>query len=109
MYYFDFLRLAHLITQIISDKMLSNYIMQCYIIIKYVLFPIANQILFTGFKTMGQYFCCKGTFINDVPCFFTYLPTLSYSIMPLFWGILALPTLIWDVIDERSLTHQGLR
>ena len=35
--------------------------------------------------------------------FLTYLPTLSYSIKSLFGGYLgSLPTLIWDVINERS-------
>ena len=36
--------------------------------------------------------------------FLTYLPTFSYFITSLFWAILdPLPTVIWDVINERSL------
>jgi hypothetical protein len=38
--------------------------------------------------------------------FLTYLPTLSYSITSPLGGYLGppLPTLIWDVINERSLS-----
>ena len=39
--------------------------------------------------------------------FLTYLPTLSYSMTSLFWDYLGptLPTLVRDVINERSQTQ----
>ena len=51
----------------------------------------------------------RGTFINDVPCFLTIfdLPTYLVPTTSLFGGFLGppppLPTLIWDIINERSL------
>ena len=56
------------------------------------------------------YILDRGTFVNDVPRFLTIfdLPTylvLLYNVP--FWGFLGppLPTLIWDVINERSLSN----
>ena len=52
----------------------------------------------------------KGTFINDVPCFLAIsdLPTylvLLYNVPFLGLSWTPLPTLIRDVINERSLTR----
>ena len=53
----------------------------------------------------------KGTFINDVPHFLAIsdLPTylvLLYNVPFLELSWTPLPTLIWDVINERSLTEK---
>ena len=48
--------------------------------------------------------CLSNALGNVFWLFLTYLPTLSYSITSLFGGYLEppLPTLLWDVINERS-------
>jgi hypothetical protein len=56
---------------------------------------------------MGFMNHAKGTFINDVPCFLAIfdLPTylvLLYNVPFLGLSWTPLPTLIWDVINERS-------
>ena len=51
-----------------------------------------------------------GTFINDVPRFLAIFDLPTYLILLYnvpFWGLswTPLPTLIWDVINERSLMY----
>ena len=64
-------------------------------------------------KKMATHLFTKGTFINDVPRFLAIsdLPTylvLLYNVPFLGLSWTPLPTLIRDVINERSLTHFNL-
>ena len=77
-------------------------------------YAYANYLTFKNYihKTFHEFFGLpKGTFINDVSCFggIFDLPTylvLLYNIPFLGLSWTPLPTLIWDVINERSLTEK---
>ena len=67
------------------------------------------QVLKTSLYQTG-FFCHKGTFINDVPRFLAIsdLPTylvLLYNVPFLGLSWTPLPTLIRDIINERSRSH----